>query len=136
MSFFRRLFNPYASDEKADKKETVNEQTKPESKEEMTAFLTQHRIALWDVFKSAVRKGSGDESIDEKKNNTGYNNIACFLCNHRSITKILVAGKKAQQGFEEHNKCIKYIPVPSTSGANAHFDENKWREAIDFFLTT
>lgn len=105
-------------------------EAKPESKEQMADFLERHRIALWDVYKSAVRKGSSDESMTDSK----YNDIVGFRKNHPTIKKILVAGKKAQQGFEEHNKGIKnkieYFPVPSTSGANAHFDENKWREAI------
>lgn len=99
---------------------------KPEIKEQMNGFLKRHHIALWDVYKSAVREGSSDESMTDSK----YNNFIEFLKNHPTIKKILVAGKKAQQGFEEHNKGIDYIPVPSTSGANAHFDENKWREAI------
>lgn len=97
----------------------------PEQRED---FLKRNKIALWDVYESVVREGSSDAKIVKSVSN----NIADFLSKHKTIKKILVAGKKAQQGFEEHNKCIKYIPVPSTSGANAHFDENKWREAIEY----
>lgn len=98
----------------------------PESKDQINDFLKRHRIALWDVYKSAIREGSSDESMTNSK----YNDIADFFDKHKTIKKILVAGKKAQQGFKEHNKGIGFIPVPSTSGANAHFDENEWREAI------
>lgn len=95
--------------------------------EQRDDFLKRNKIALWDVYESVVREGSSDAKIEKSV----PNNIADFLDKHKTIKKILVAGKKAQQGFEEHNKGIIYIPVPSTSGANAHFDESKWCEAIE-----
>lgn len=99
---------------------------KPESTEEMDVFLEKHHIALWDVFESVTRIGSSDDSIK----NESPNDIKRFLREHPTIKRILVAGKKAQIGFEKYNKDIRYVPVPSTSGANARFDENVWKSAL------
>ncbi|MBR3299895.1 MAG: DNA-deoxyinosine glycosylase [Clostridia bacterium] len=98
----------------------------PKDKCQMVSFLERHHIALWDVYESAVRRLSSDESMKKYK----LNDILGFISDHPSITKVLVAGKKAQAGLKEHNENIAFIPVPSTSGANAHFDENEWYRAI------
>lgn len=99
---------------------------KPADSEQMDVFLERHRIALWDVYESVIRDGSSDSSMK----NTVPNDIYGFLKKHPTIKRVLVAGKKAQMGFEKLNIQTAYFPVPSTSGANALFDENKWREAI------
>lgn len=100
---------------------------RPTSTEQMDHLLTKHRIALWDVYASVFRDGSSDSSMK----NTVTNDIAGFLKEHPTIEKVLVAGKKAQNGYEKLNIKAAYFPVPSTSGANARFDESKWREALE-----
>lgn len=98
----------------------------PETPDQTKEFLKKHKIALWDVYESVVRQGSMDEKIEKGE----PNKIGEFLDKHKTIKKILVAGKKAQKAFEENNNGIVFIPVPSTSGANARFDERAWKEAI------
>ncbi|MBO4468424.1 MAG: DNA-deoxyinosine glycosylase [Clostridia bacterium] len=98
----------------------------PHSRDEMDSFLKRHHFALWDVYKSAVRKLSSDSSMSDLR----YNDIDHFLNEHPNIKRILVAGKKAQAGFVEHCGNIAFIPVPSTSGVNATFNEAVWYDAI------
>ena len=102
---------------------------KPTTTDQKKKFLKKHKIALWDVYKSVVRQGSMDIKIEKGE----PNRIDEFLKKHQTIDKIIVAGKKAQKDFEINNNGVEFIPVPSTSGRNAHFGEfekNKWKKAL------
>ncbi len=98
----------------------------PKTPDQTKVILKKHKIALWDVYESVVRQGSMDDKIEKGE----PNKIGAFLDDHRTIKKILVAGKTAQKAFEENNNGIAFIPVPSTSGANARFDENAWKMVL------
>ena len=94
------------------------------------AFLEEHHIALWDVYKSGYRNKSKDSKIKD----TTFNDIPGFLTAYPDIKQIVVAGKKAQKAFSQINGIqIPVIAAPSTSGGNGHWKNQKhiWYE-IDY----
>ena len=100
---------------------------------EKCAFLLSHNIALWDVLKSAERKGSLDSAIRDEV----PNDFTSFLKNHPGIQKICFNGKKAQSSFEKHfpglYSSYDCTSLPSTSPAYTLSFEKKreiWHKAI------
>jgi len=85
--------------------------------QEKTCFLTEHKLALWDIFYSADRIGALDADI---KNGTP-NKIPELLENHPGIKRILLNGRKADEFFRKFfpNITIDAAYVPSTSPAYA-----------------
>lgn len=78
-------------------------------------FCLNHHIALWDVIKSCSIKGSSDSSIE----NVEVNDISSLLTN-TNIHTIITTGKKAEYLYRQYiNLDINYLPLPSTSSANA-----------------
>lgn len=79
-------------------------------------FCHRHHIALWDVIASCSIQGSSDASITDVK----VNDIACLLAKTR-VHVIFTTGSKAYQLFDKYIRVnVPVIPLPSTSGANAH----------------
>ena len=100
--------------------------------DERIRFLRTHRIALWDVFRSAVRKGALDSDIRSEE----PNDIPGLLLDHPGLIHILLAGRKAERSFRIHfpDFAVDAVYVPSTSPAYAKRTfENKvynWKSAI------
>ena len=79
-------------------------------------FCHRHHVALWDVIASCSIQGSSDASITDVK----VNDIACLLAKTR-VHVIFTTGLKAYQLFDKYIRVnVPVIPLPSTSGANAH----------------
>lgn len=91
----------------------------PSTIEDKKAFLKNNKIALFDVIKSCVIKGSSDESITDVE----VNDLSIIIGNS-NIQKIFTTGKKA---YDLYNKYLlpitkkEAIYLPSTSPANCAF---------------
>ena len=88
------------------------------------AFITSHRIALWDCFRSAKRKGSLDKKIE--KGTEMPNDIIGFLQEHPSIKSIVLNGKSTTfRAFKKNwsNLCrnSNYIIIPLYQTSQATF---------------
>lgn len=83
-------------------------------------MLQEHGIALWDVAGSAVRPGSMDSAMREER----PNDIAGLLARHPELRVVAFNGQKAKQLFDRFFQRfpeVRYLPMPSTSPANASF---------------
>ena len=79
-------------------------------------FCYRHCIALWDVIASCSIQGSSDASITDVQ----VNDISGLL-EKTHVHVIFTTGSKAYQLFVKYiNVKVPVIPLPSTSGANAH----------------
>ena len=103
----------------------------PESEQEKKKFLTDHRIALWDVIASCEIIGSSDASIK----NVTPSDISLTL-EKAPIEKLVLNGRKAAQLFYRNQgrklpirnhkgQVIDIYELPSTSPANAAFSLDK-----------
>ncbi len=97
-------------------------------------FLEKHHIALWDVIKSADRKGSLDINIKKEKYNDLYKLITKF-----NINRIYVNGKKAESALKKYLKQnnikdIHYTLLTSSSSANTRYTLNEkisnWKKML------
>lgn len=82
--------------------------------------LRARRVAVWDVLRSCVRKGSLDTSIEAEV----PNDFAAFFGTHRAITHVFFNGAKAEACFRRHvgpevGGRMRYARLPSTSPAHA-----------------
>lgn len=96
-----------------------------QSVKEKTAFLSAHRLALWDIVRLSEIRGSSDSSLK------------CVepvdlsqILNTSPIEYILCNGKKAYELFVKHYPKLSATCLPSTSPANARFDKDKWKNAF------
>lgn len=89
------------------------EEALPDEYSALCKMLTAHKIALWDVLRSAYREGSLDTNIRAEQ----PNDIAGFLAAHPKIRFILLNGTAANRCFEKHFPDIglPYFMVRSTS---------------------
>jgi hypoxanthine-DNA glycosylase len=92
--------------------------------ESRLAQLREHRIALWDVLQSCVRRTSLDSDIEETT--IVANRFSEFLQDHLEIRTICFNGAKAEACWRKHvlprlayTGEIAYHRLPSTSPANA-----------------
>ena len=103
----------------------------PESEQEKKKFLTDHRIALWDVIASCEILGSSDASIK----NVTPSDISLTL-EKAPIDKLVLNGRKAAQLFYRNQgrelpirnykgQVVDIYELPSTSPANAAFSLDK-----------
>lgn len=89
----------------------------PQSYNEKVSMLKKHHIALWDVLRSANRKGSLDVNIEKPI----PNDIAGFVLCHPSLQVIAFNGREAEEKFKEFTdvdripKHIRIITLPSSS---------------------
>jgi len=94
------------------------EEAVPQSREEKTAFLLRHRIALWDVIASCEIEGSADSSIRDVQ----PNDLTPIL-RGADIRCICTNGTTAEALFRRHLAAqtagIPRLCLPSTSPANA-----------------
>ncbi len=92
---------------------------------ERITLLWQNKIALWDVLKSACRKGSLDSNIDHAS--LVANDFNYFFTNHKHIRVVFFNGAKAEQLFKKTvlkslapvHRDLNYHRLPSTSPAHA-----------------
>lgn len=95
----------------------------PVTIQEKKTMLLRHNIALWDVIHSCEIEGSADSTIK----NVVPNDIRTIL-EDSEITKVYVNGKKAEAMYKkyvEKQTGIKAVVLPSTSPANAAWNEEK-----------
>lgn len=84
-------------------------------------ILAGHKIALWDVLQSCVRKGSLDTAIADEI----PNDFIKFFATHPHITHIFFNGTKAEQSFKKlimpklSRNDLVLTRLPSTSPAHA-----------------
>lgn len=107
-----------------------------------TAALKRHRIALWDVLESCVRKGSLDAAIE--RDSVRANDLSAFLATHQSVRAVFFNGQMAATAYRRHvepkltaaTAGVSTIRLPSTSPANAgwSFERklNAWRQVASF----
>lgn len=95
-------------------------------------LLKEAKLGLWDMIRSCNRENSLDSSLEDEE----VNDIALFLEEHPSITKIAFTGRKAQALFEMHFDYLEmervYLPSPSAAYAkmNLHRKVEIYREKL------
>ncbi len=105
----------------------VFEDDEPVSVSDKKAFLTRHRIALWDVIGSCDIEGSSDSSIK----NVIPNDLSVIL-DCAAIDSIFVNGKTAEKYYNKYIKSQierEAFCLPSTSPANAAWSVERLAEA-------
>lgn len=90
-------------------------------------FLTERRIALWDVVTECEIVGSLDADI---KNYTVAD--LNFLLKNTRVGYIILNGGFAAKIFEKRygGTGVPYIALPSTSPANARRNDGEWYDAL------
>ncbi len=98
----------------------------PTDNEQKRALVLSHGIALWDIVTECEIEGSMDADI--------RNYVVADLgwLKETNIRKILCNGAKSfeifSKNYPELMKSAK--KMPSTSSANAKFDESVWKEEL------
>lgn len=86
-------------------------------------LLKECKFGLWDMVKVCSRENSLDSSLENEE----VNDLAAFLEDHPSITKLAFTGKKAEALFKTHFPHLTietvYLPSPSAAYAKMTFDE-------------
>jgi hypoxanthine-DNA glycosylase len=88
---------------------------------ERLAFLTTHRIAVWDVCELGERERSADTTIRLERPNA----IDRLLDEHPLIRAVASNGTTAQRLYDRHfarRAPLTYLALPSTSPAHATID--------------
>jgi len=106
------------------------------------ARLIAHRIAVWDVCKSAMREGSLDTAIKSPE----INDFASFFGSHPHVRRVCFNGRHAEKLYLWHVLpalsgrlvSLDTVLLPSTSPAHAgmRFEEKlvHWRHALTGFM--
>jgi methylated-DNA-[protein]-cysteine S-methyltransferase len=88
---------------------------------ERLAFLTTHRIAVWDVCEVGERERSADTTIRLERPNA----IDQLLDHHPLIRAVAFNGTTARRLYDRHfsrRAELTYLALPSTSPAHATID--------------
>ena len=103
------------------------EESVPVSVAEKQHFLTDHKIALWDIVTSCEISGSADSTI--RNYSTADLSKVLSAC---PIRKIILNGGTAYNIFLKKYSAIglPYIKLPSTSPANAHRKDEVWFDEL------
>ncbi|MFD1771058.1 DNA-deoxyinosine glycosylase [Sphingobacterium suaedae] len=94
---------------------------------ERIELLHRKHIALWDVCRTAIRKGSMDTDINQEEPNP----IHRLLEQQPDIKTICFNGQKAKTLYDKYfdrQAHILYLSLPSTSPANASFNQQRLQE--------
>jgi hypoxanthine-DNA glycosylase len=89
----------------------------PPTYEEKKGLLLRNRIGVWDVAHKANREGSLDTNMKDEE----PNNLEGFIKQHKNLKLIGFNGQKPEKLYNKYfsrKKGLKYIPLPSSSGAN------------------
>ena len=85
-------------------------------------LLKECKFGLWDMVKVCSRENSLDSSLENEE----VNDLAAFLEEYPSITKLAFTGKKAEALFKTHFSHLNietvYLPSPSAAYAKMTFD--------------
>lgn len=85
-------------------------------------LLKECKFGLWDMVKVCSRENSLDSSLENEE----VNDLAAFLEEYPSITKLAFTGKKAEALFKTHFSHLTietvYLPSPSAAYAKMTFD--------------
>lgn len=95
----------------------------PETVEDRKAFLTRHRIALWDVLDSCEIRGAEDSSIRDPQPNDMR-----LILDAADIAAVFTTGGKAAKLYEKLCLPVCGVPamsLPSTSPANCAFSTER-----------
>lgn len=105
----------------------------PDNYTDKTSLLLMNNMGLWDVLKSASRKGSLDNDIKNEK----PNDLEAFIKMHKNLKIIIFNGKVSERLYDKYfirNRKLLYYSLPSTSPANTNFDFNTiyqvWSEIL------
>jgi hypoxanthine-DNA glycosylase len=86
-------------------------------------LLKECKLGLWDMVKGCSREDSLDSSLENEE----VNDLAAFLEEHPSITKLAFTGKKAEALFKTHFSHLNietvYLPSPSAAYAKMSFEK-------------
>jgi len=86
-------------------------------------LLKECKLGLWDMVKGCSRENSLDSSLENEE----VNDLAAFLEEHPSITKLAFTGKKAEALFKTHFSHLGietvYLPSPSAAYAKMSFEK-------------
>ena len=95
---------------------SLSDKKEPITVEEKKTFLSELRIALWDVIKSCDIKGSSDASIK----NVCPSDVKSLIFG-TGISAVFLNGKTAERYFYKFVKGVSLptFSLPSTSTANA-----------------
>lgn len=107
---------------------TIANSQLPVNYSEKIKLLESMRIGLWDVIGRATRVGSLDSNIRAEVANP----IIGLLDAHPTIVAVGFNGRKAEQihdRYLERKKTVRYFSLPSTSPANAAFDDERLTES-------
>lgn len=94
---------------------------KPESLDDVENILKKLKVAVWDVYESAIREDEEQKatSKDSDIELVEWNDIPKFLNEYPNIKRVGVLGKKAYEDFVRKFPDIKQVVyLPSTSGSN------------------
>ncbi|WP_437918234.1 DNA-deoxyinosine glycosylase [Sphingobacterium sp. LRF_L2] len=97
-------------------------------------LLQRRKIAVWDVCAKAHRIGSMDTAIVEEI----PNQINQLLLKEDHINAVCFNGQTAEKLYDKYFirlPHLTYISLPSTSPANATFDQNRLIEKWKIILT-
>jgi|SRR5690606_12226040 len=107
----------------------------PDGYNDRIGLLHKYHIALWDVCEMAVRKGSMDTDILQEH----PNKIDELIQDNPGIRTICFNGQKAQKLYDkyfERTVGIRYVTLPSTSPANATFNQERLLASWDIVRET
>lgn len=94
------------------------DEPEPRTNEERTAFLLDHRIALWDVLASCTIEGASDASIADP-----VPNDLSAVVDAAPIEAVFTTGAKAAALYRRFDaelaERLAHTALPSTSPANA-----------------
>lgn len=93
---------------------------KPQSNEEAVIILKKLKVALWDIYESALREDDvhKETSKDSDIVEVEWNDILGFLQIYSNIKQVGVLGKKAYREFIKKYPEVEVKYLPSTSGSN------------------
>lgn len=109
----------------------AEEKTVPALYEDRLQMLLKQKIALWDVLSYCQREGSLDTAIQKEE----ANDFPWLFSTYPKIHTVCFNGGKAFSAFQKHQKALltnpalRFLPLPSTSPANARWTNEKLLEA-------
>ena len=104
----------------------------PVTREDKTALLLSHRIAVWDVLAGCDIRGADDSSVRNPKANDMGIILSCA-----DICAVFATGTKAYQLYQKHcfpKTGVEAALLPSTSPANCRTSYEELKKAYAVIL--
>ena len=130
--FWKIIYSVFGSDNIFSADKISGAATVNLSYDEKMRFLLFNKIALWDIFHSAERKGALDADIKSET----PNDIPGLLRSYPGIRRIITAGRKAESSvkkyFPDIGVDVVYVPSASPAYAGLSLDDKiqRWRSAV------